>query len=396
MDMRERIKSLSSILSFALLAILVLSFLMFTFVFVINWEDWFFGTKLAGPLAGAFLSGKAAVAFILIFLLVQYPRQRFAWTFAAIAYFGILFVSSSVTIRYNTGGGTPFSVFYAVLLAIPALLLISTLLAGKPEAEPVPELRDRVETPVQIATEGVMISKVHPLILLLIAMIGLMIVYILVIPFVTAIVVAYVPILHDMAIPKAHDTVLVKVDAEGNREWITRISGYSLDVIQLTHEDDGSCILYGTYWMPQQNEAQIRVLHLDRSGTVIWDMLRSRQFGTGPEGTAQIAWVDPSGTGAVVWLTNGGSIQIDERGNIITETPQADTLPPRTSEFRMPASYSTSELPAQSATVRIWSDEERDIRFTFEDAISKKEITGIYSVISTADGGFLVSGSVIP
>jgi len=391
-----RITSLNSIISLALLAVLSLSFLMFTFVFIINWEDWFFETKLAGPLAGAFLFAKAAIAFLLTYLLVQYPRQKTAATVAAIIYFGFLFLDSSVTIRYNTGGETPFSVFYAVLLAIPVLLLVTTLLAGKHDAEPVSGPRDTGETPAISVTEPDKKTEFHPLILLLMVMIGLMIMYILVIPFATALLFTQVPFLHDMAIPKAHDTILVKVDAEGNRVWTTYIPGYSLDLIQIAEGEDGSCMLYGTYWMPEQNEAQIRVVKLDRSGAILWDMQRSRQFGTGPEGTAQIAWVESKGAGAVVWLTNAGNIQTDESGKIIAETPQADTLPPRTTEFRKPARFSTSELPAQSVTVRIWSEGGQDIQFSFDDTLAQKEIQNIYSVLPADDGGFVVSGSVRP
>lgn len=392
----ERITSLNFILTLALLAILVLSFLMFMFVFIINWEDWFFETKLAGPLAGAFLFAKAAIAFLLTYLLVQHPRQKTPWTIAAIAYFGFLFLASSVTIRYNTGGETPFSAFYAVLLAIPVLLLVTTLLAGKPDAEPAPDLRDTGKTPAISVTEPDKKTEFHPLILLLIAMIGLMIIYILVIPFATAMLFTHVPFLHDMAIPKAHDTILVKVDAEGNRVWTTHIPGYSLDLIQLADGDDGSVLLYGTYWMPDKSEAEIRIVKLDRSGTVVWDMQRSRQFGTGPDGIAQIAWIEPIGAGAVARLTNGGSIRLDESGKIIAETPQADSLHPRTTEFQKPARFSTSELPAQSVTVRIWSEGGQDILFSFEDILAHKEIQNIYSALPADDGGFVVSGSVRP
>ena len=319
---RKTIKSLDSLLSGCLVAILALSFLMFTFVFIINWEDWFFGTRLAGPLAGEYLFAKAAVAFVLTFLLVQYPRYRIGGTGAAIAFFGFLFLDSSVTIWQNTAGQQPFSALFAVFLAIPVILFILIIFSENSIAGDSTRERDN-EILSMSGPAGVgRCSKVHPLLLLLGAMVLLLICYILVIPLGIAMVITHIPFLHQMVLPPAHDTILVKVDNAWNREWTTIIPQYSLDFVQLVDGNNESCILFGTYWMPQQDEAQIRVLRIGGDGNRIWDMTRSRQFGTGPEGTAQIAGVEPRGAGAVVWLTNGGSLQLNENGAVIGETPE--------------------------------------------------------------------------
>jgi hypothetical protein len=148
--------------------------------------------------------------------------------------------------------------------------------------------------------------------------------------------------------------------------------------------------------MPRQDEAQIRVIKIDRDGNRVWDMTRSRQFGSGPEGTAQISWVESRGAGAVVWLTNGGSLQLDENGAVIGRTPEADTLPQRTTEFQMPPRYTVTELPAPAATLRIFPDGGQEIMLIFEDPLSHKEIQSIYAVNPTADGGYLISASVKP
>jgi hypothetical protein len=394
---KKTIKSLDSLLSGCLVAILALSFLMFTFVFIINWEDWFFGTRLAGPLAGVYLFAKAAVAFILTFLLVQYPRYRTAGTVTAVAYFGFLFLDSSVTIRQNTAGQQPFSALFALFLAIPVLLLILTLVTGKPGSGCDADQRDTGEKSMAIPQDEDKRLTMHPLLLLLGAMVFLIICYIIVIPLGIATVITHIPFLHQMVLPPAHDTILIKVDNRGNREWTTIIPGYSLDFVQLTDGNNESCILFGTYWMPQQSEAQIRVIKIDRYGNRVWDMTRSRQFGTGPEGTAQIAWVEPREAGAVVWLTNGGSLQLDENGAVIGETPEADTLlPQRTTEFQMPPRYTVTELPAPAATIRIFPDGGQEIMLIFEDPHSHKEIQSIYAVNPTADGGYLISASVKP
>jgi hypothetical protein len=393
---RKTIKSLDSLLSGFLVAILALSFLMFTFVFIINWEDWFFGTRLAGPLAGEYLFAKAAVAFVLTFLLVQYPRYRIGGTGAAIAFFGFLFLDSSVTIWQNTAGQQPFSALFAVFLAIPVILFILIIFSENSIAGDSTRERDN-EILSMSGPAGVgRCSKVHPLLLLLGAMVLLLICYILVIPLGIAMVITHIPFLHQMVLPPAHDTILVKVDNAWNREWTTIIPGYSLDFVQLVDGNNESCILFGTYWMPQQDEAQIRVLRIGGDGNRIWDMTRSRQFGTGPEGTAQIAWVEPRGAGAVVWLTNGGSLQLNENGAVIGETPEADTLPQRTTEFPMPPRYTVTELPGPAATLRIFPDSGQAIMLIFEDTISHEEIQSIYAVNPTADGGYLISASVKP
>jgi hypothetical protein len=249
---------------------------------------------------------------------------------------------------------------------------------------------------VVIPPEGGKRSTIHPLLLLLGGIVLLMIGYILVIPLGIAMVITHVPFLHQMVLPPAHDTVLVRVDNAGNREWTTIIPGYSLDLVQLADGNNQSFILFGTYWMPRQDEAQIRVIKIDRDGNRIWDMTRSRQFGTGPEGIAQIAWVEPRGAGAVVWLTNGGSLRLDENGAVMGETTEADTLPQRTPEFQMPPRYTVTELPTPAATLRIFPDGGQEIMLIVEDTISHKEIQSIYAVNPTADGGYLISASVKP
>jgi hypothetical protein len=117
MDTNRIFTGLEKLLSILHIAILFLSALMFTFVFIINWEDWFFDVKLAGPAAGLFLAAKAGGAVILVFLVTQYP--------ASIAYFGFLFVNATVT--YQTTAPGSFPVLLAVLVIIPVFLLVLKL-----------------------------------------------------------------------------------------------------------------------------------------------------------------------------------------------------------------------------------------------------------------------------
>ena len=394
MEIKRIIEAIRSGLSVALIGILILAFLMFTFVFIINWEDWFLGTRLAGPLAGVFLFSKAAVAFALTYLLVQYPRHLKAGAILSTGYFGFLLLNSSITIWNNTAGKQMFSPVLALFLAIPVILFILTIFSGDTGAgDSTQEPENDTRSKSGQDEEGKR-SKVHPLLLLLCIMVLLMICYILVIPFGIAMVITHVPFLHQMVLPPAHDTVLVKTDTLGNREWTTTIPGYSLDYVRLADSENGSSLLFGTYWIPQQDEAQIRVMKIDRNGNRVWDMTRSRQSGTGPEGTAQIVRVEPKGAGAVVWLTNGGSLRLDDNGAVTGETPEADTLPQQTTEFQMPPRYTVTELPAPAATLRIFPDGGQEIVLILEDTTTHKEIQSIYAVNPTADGGYLISASV--
>jgi len=393
MDSDRILTGTEKLLSILHRAILFLSALMFTFVFIINQEDWFFGTKLAGPLAGVFLAAKAAGAIILLFLVTRYPDRRKAVLPASIAYFGFLFVNATVTYQKTAESGS-FPVLLAILVVIPVLLLVLALVSGTPGAGRDADNEDTYRKREVIPRDDGKRSCIHPLLLLLGGIVLLMVCYIFLLPLVIAIVITHVPFLHQMVLPPSHDTLLVKVDSAGNREWTTVIPGYSLDFVQLVDGDNRSCIVFGTYWMPQLDEAQIRVMKLDSSGNRVWDMTRSRQFGPGPEGTAQIVWVEPEGAGTAVWLTNGVSLQVDGQGAVIIETAASDTLSQPSSGVRMPARYYTSGLPATTASIRIREEERQGLLFSVEDPVFHHVLQSIYSVNPTADGGYLVSASI--
>lgn len=108
---------LGSLLFLCILLALVCSALIHTLVFVINWEDWFFGIKLAGPAAGAWLFAKAACATGIIILMVgQSPSRRTA-AFLCTLYFGVLFLNSLVTFLGMEGYG-----FHAAFPVLPPAL----------------------------------------------------------------------------------------------------------------------------------------------------------------------------------------------------------------------------------------------------------------------------------
>ena len=114
-----------------LLTILVLSALASIFVFIINWEDWFFGTKLDGLPGGIFLLAKTITAITLAALLVQFTKYKKVTILMAVAYFGFLLFNSAAMIQKNTAGRESFSILLAIFFLIPILYFIVNILATR-------------------------------------------------------------------------------------------------------------------------------------------------------------------------------------------------------------------------------------------------------------------------
>jgi hypothetical protein len=125
----KRIAGITEVsLRYCLAGILGLWGAVLFFIFVINWEDWFFGIKLDGFPAGFYLLIKASVAVILAFLIIGYPRKIQQLAILAILYFGFLLLDSAVTIQKNTHGQQMFSDLLGIFLIVPLALLITTIL----------------------------------------------------------------------------------------------------------------------------------------------------------------------------------------------------------------------------------------------------------------------------
>ena len=129
MKTKRNFEILEKGLKFCLSAVLLLSALTFIFVFVINWEDWFFGIKLDGLAAGVSLLIKGAVAALLFYLLIKYPGRSLIITGVAALYFGYLFIDSAITVQTRTGAF--FSPFLLVEFVIPvAAFFIQVVKSG--------------------------------------------------------------------------------------------------------------------------------------------------------------------------------------------------------------------------------------------------------------------------
>jgi len=127
-------KTISFLLSLYLIVFLTLMAAGFFFVFVINWEDWFFGIKLDGWPAGIFLFSKAIVSVFLIFLLLKNEGWRILWSIMAISFLAFVFilpVFSSQRAMRSEFGWTIFWAELIVLIIVPVILLLVYLIIDR-------------------------------------------------------------------------------------------------------------------------------------------------------------------------------------------------------------------------------------------------------------------------
>lgn len=128
MDQKNSVRIPDRILKYCLVLCLSFSALMFLFVFILNWEDWFFGTKLDGAAAGLYLFAKWLISGVLAVALVRYPRYSRHLAAAAVCYYGWLLLDSSVTSTILTHHKGSFPLVPAVLFLIAlAYLFINTI-----------------------------------------------------------------------------------------------------------------------------------------------------------------------------------------------------------------------------------------------------------------------------
>jgi hypothetical protein len=393
MGLKQTFKSLDTIFFWGLFAILVLSALMHALVFIINWEDWFFGIKLAGLSAGMYLLAKSVSAIVLAFSLVQFPKYKKLITFMAVAYYGFILYSSAVTIQKNTNGQQSFSNVLAILFLIPVLYFIITILASRLDTGKEDEDHEN-----QISGASTPEREIKPrtvkIIIVIAGFIALIFAWAILIPVGFSLIAPHVPVLKDLSLPKAQDTLLTRVSQNGTTEWQTILPGYSLDPVMVKTLPECGYIVYRTYWMPGENWVARRAINVGCRGTVVWDFHQPIERGTENPGT--ITSINPAGGKFLIRLDNGKTLLLDAQGRIQSQGVIADgnNLPELSPG--LPVGFYTSTLPASSVTVRTLSEGELRDFFTIENTVNDKEITSIYSVNPTPDGGYLVSGTVNP
>ena len=104
------------------------------FMFIINWEDWFFGIKLDGLPAGLYLFSKVVIAALLAYLLVIHKNKRVLWSILSILFFAFVFVLPVFSRQRDMRSELGWTIFWiecVILLIIPVILLIVCLIANR-------------------------------------------------------------------------------------------------------------------------------------------------------------------------------------------------------------------------------------------------------------------------
>jgi hypothetical protein len=108
-----------------ILGISMLTALMFFFVFTINWEDRFWGTKLDGLPAGIYLLAKGLIALFLVILMVKYREKIELLTVLAILYFGYLLAPTTLSLSSPVFDMPRYLAQLTIVLIVPVILLIA-------------------------------------------------------------------------------------------------------------------------------------------------------------------------------------------------------------------------------------------------------------------------------
>jgi hypothetical protein len=134
--MKKIIRLLDTILFSGLIAILVLTSLAFTVAFSTRWKWQLFGLELNGIPAALCVLAYAMGAVVILFILVRYPHHRIAGVLFSAAFFCVLFIDISVSLRKNTAGHESFSNLLATVLLIPIMYLAIHVLIRELEKQP--------------------------------------------------------------------------------------------------------------------------------------------------------------------------------------------------------------------------------------------------------------------
>jgi len=127
-------KNISFLISLYLAVFLTLLAAGFLFVFIINWEDWFFGIKPDGLPAGIYLFSKAVVAALLAYLLLKSGTKQFLLSIASLFFFLFVVILPVFSSQRNLRSGPGWTVFWielVVLIIIPVIFLVVSLVVNR-------------------------------------------------------------------------------------------------------------------------------------------------------------------------------------------------------------------------------------------------------------------------
>ncbi|MFA5332237.1 MAG: hypothetical protein WC342_07650 [Methanoregula sp.] len=142
MEPTKLFKIADAVLACYIATISLLSAAMFFFVFILNWEDGFFGIKLDGLPAGIYLFCKGFVAFLLAVLVLKYRKKVELVTVCTIVYFAYLIwpVLYAVQVIPTFLGTLMYLAQFWLGIGIPVILLVIHVLARynveQPDGDP--------------------------------------------------------------------------------------------------------------------------------------------------------------------------------------------------------------------------------------------------------------------
>ena len=324
MNRKEIITIIDHVSHYSLLGIFLFSSVAFLFMFVINWEDWFFGMKMDGLPAGILLFTKFLITASLAYLLIRYPDKIAGITALSFLFYGFLFLDSAITVQKLTGGQEFISIISALLVMVPAGILIVRILArktgktnddamaGKSVNDPAFMMAER-EKPDRYATGNT-----------------LMLVFVVIVAafLIGSVVLSiFFSCLHSpvsTAVPVGN-SLLSKVSANGTTEWQTLITGYSDFPLQVSSSPDGGFIIGGMLWLSGNTDASLRVMKFDRNGNPVWDIQRG--VSAYPEtNLGALQAVLPAAGEYTVVMIDGFVIRLDAEGNELWHHDYSDTI----------------------------------------------------------------------
>lgn len=131
MNLYRAAKNLDRIFYYSLLGILILNSLMYIFMFILNWEAWFFGMKMDGLCAGVILFTYFFISTILAYILYRYPRSILIISLLSILFFGFKFIDSAETVQELSKGLYSYNEFMIIFLAIPLVVLTGHIIVSR-------------------------------------------------------------------------------------------------------------------------------------------------------------------------------------------------------------------------------------------------------------------------
>jgi hypothetical protein len=116
------------IIRYCLIAVLIFWGGMLMFVFILNWEGWFFGIRIAGLYAGIYLLAESLTALFLAFSVIRFTERRIITGGLSLIFFSFMLLDSAVTRQIIHPGSKAIPELFVIFALISLLYLISCII----------------------------------------------------------------------------------------------------------------------------------------------------------------------------------------------------------------------------------------------------------------------------